>query len=387
MHVAYVCADPGVPVYGTKGCSVHVQAMLRAFAARGDRVTLLAARWGATRPPGLCAIEERALPPAPKGDPAARERLALAHNADLHAALDDLDEVDLVYERYALWSHAAMTWAAGAGIPAVLEVNAPLIDEQATHRVLVDRSAAERVAARALGAASAVVAVSEGVSEWLASFPQPAGKVQVIANGVDPERFARREAQHLRRPFTVGFLGSLKPWHGLDTLVDAFGLLCERLPGAQLRVVGDGPQAEPVRDRLAALGLAGAATFTGAVEPARVPAELDAIDVTVAPYGDLRPFYFSPLKIVESLAAGVPVVCSRVGGLERIVEDGRTGLLVAPGDAAALAGALARLAGDPQLRARLGRDGRDRVLRHHTWDAVADRVVRIARPRTRAVVA
>lgn len=398
MHVAYVCADTGVPVYGAKGCSVHVQAVVRAFAARGDRVTLLASRWDAEAPGDLRAIEQVALPPAPKGEPAARERLALGHNGALRAALNELDGVDMVYERYSLWSHAAMTWAEQAGVPAVLEVNALLIDEQATHRTLVDRAGAERAAARALAGASAVVAVSDGVAGWLGRFPEAAGKVHVIANGFDPERFAVADAARQRPcsasgarspapPFTVGFLGSLKPWHGLDTLVDAFAVVREGVPEARLRLIGDGPQTGAVRARLAARGLSDAATLTGAVDPAGVPAELAATDVAVAPYPDLRPFYFSPLKIVESMAAGLPVVCSRVGGLDRLVEHGRTGLLVAPGDTTGLARALARLAADAAFRRRLGRAGRNRVLDRHTWGAVVERVVRVAVDRETAGVA
>lgn len=397
MHVAYVCADPGVPVFGAKGCSVHVQAVLRAFVARGERVTLLAARWGGECPAELAGIETVALPRAAKGEAAERERVALGHNAALVAALDALDPVDLVLERYSLWSHAAMAWARRAGVPGVLEVNAPLIDEQATHRTLVRRAAAELVAARALAGARAVVAVSDGVAAWLEQFPEAAGKVHVIPNAVDPQRFAAvaarrrlcegKEADPRPAPFTVGFLGTLKPWHGLDTLVDAFAILRERVPAAHLRLIGDGPQAAFVRGRLAALGQANAATFSGAVAPGRVPAELEQLDVSVAPYPDLRPFYFSPLKIVESMAVGLPVVCSRVGSLDQLVEHERSGLLVAPEDPAALAEALERLAAEPALRRRLGHAGRERVLSEHTWGAVAERVVRIAGAREPAASA
>ncbi len=377
-RVAYVCADPGVPVFGSKGASVHVQSMAGALARLGADLTLLATRTGGAPPAALASVALERLPAAPKGEASTRERLALAHNAALAAQLSALGRLDLVYERYSLWSHAGMEWARQAGVPGVLEVNAPLIDEQAAHRTLVHRREAERVAARALGAASVVIAVSEGVAAWLERFPGARGKVHVIGNGVDPRRFVGMAPAPDARPFTVGFLGTLKPWHGLETLVAAFALLRERDPGARLRIVGDGPEAPRARELLAGHGALDASTLVGAVDPGRVPAELAAMDVAVAPYPDLRPFYFSPLKIVESMAAGLPVVCTRVGDLDRLVGHRETGLLCTPGDPVALAAALSELAGDPRLRGRLGAAGRNRVLARHTWDAVAGRVLGLA---------
>jgi glycosyltransferase involved in cell wall biosynthesis len=102
------------------------------------------------------------------------------------------------------------------------------------------------------------------------------------------------------------------------------------------------------------------------------------MDAAVAPYPALANFYFSPLKVYEYLAAGLPVVASRLGQLERLVEHGVTGLLVPPENAAALADALERLQGDGALRARLGQAARARVLRDHTWDAVVRRILRLA---------
>ncbi len=382
MRVAYVCADPGVPVYGAKGASVHVQAVAGSLARRGARVQLLATRWGGERPPALQGVREHRLPPAPKGDAAVRERRALAANTALAHALEDLGALDLVIERYSLWSHAAMEHARRAGVPCVLEVNAPLIDEQAAHRALVHRQEAEQATARVLAAAGTIVAVSEGVAEWLQRWPQARGRVHVVANGVDPARFPAHLAAPRRRrrgeSFTVGFLGTLKPWHGLDTLVAAFCALRRTHPEARLRVVGDGPQGPSLRRALAEHGALDAAELVGGVDPAQVAEQLAAMDVAVAPYPDLRPFYFSPLKVFEAMAAGLPVVASRVGQLEQLVDEGTSGLLYPPGEAAALAGALARLADDPTGCRRMGANARRAVLATHTWDAVTDRVLALA---------
>jgi glycosyltransferase involved in cell wall biosynthesis len=379
-RVAYLCADAGIPVCGSKGASVHVQAVVGTLARRGLEVELLTTRPEGERPESLRDVGLRGLPPAPKGEPAARERLAQANDAVNAARLTALGPLDLVYERYSLWSAAPLEAAHAAGVPTVLEVNAPLVDEQAEHRSLVHRHEAQRATARALAAADVIVAVSDGVAAWLAGWPEALGRVHVIPNGVDPRRFPAPEPRRRLRgqPFTVGFLGTLKPWHGLDTLVAAFAALREEHPEARLRLVGDGPQRDAVRDALGAAGALGAADLVGAVAPADVPDQLAAMDVAVAPYPDLRPFYFSPLKVVESMAAGLPVVASRVGTLDELVVHGASGLLCAPGDAAALAAALATLADDPDRCARMGAEGRSRALAEHTWEAVVDRVLALA---------
>jgi glycosyltransferase involved in cell wall biosynthesis len=130
-----------------------------------------------------------------------------------------------------------------------------------------------------------------------------------------------------------------------------------------------------VEEHLAAVGVANAAELTGAVMPDAVPALLARMDVAVAPYPLLPDFYFSPLKVLEAMAAGLPVVAARVGDLDRLVADGRTGRLVTPGDPAALAGALHALAERPDERERLGAAARRTVLAAHTWDAAIGRIL------------
>jgi glycosyltransferase involved in cell wall biosynthesis len=380
MRIAYLSADPGVPVFGRKGASVHVQAVVGALAARGARVDLLTPRLGGVRPPALADVAVHELPPVAGRTRPERERAALAANADATAALAAHGPFDLVLERYSLWSHAGMEHARRTGATGLLEVNAPLIEEQATHRSLHDRTAAEAVAVRAFAAADRILAVSDGVALHLAAHPAARGRIDVVPNGVDPARFAARPAAaRAADGFTVGFVGTLKPWHGLDVLIEAFGRLARRVPRARLLLVGDGPERARIEAALAARGLSDRVRLTGAVAPEAVPSLLLEMDAAVAPYPDLRPFYFSPLKLFEYMAAEVPVVASRVGQVAEVLEHERTGLLVPAGDATALAVALERLARDRELGGRLGRAGREEVELRHTWDAVAQRILEIAK--------
>ncbi len=381
MRIAYVCADSGVPIHGCKGASVHVQEVIRSLRRRGAEVELFAANIGGATEAGFDNVPIHALPPIAAGERAFRERAAIAANEGLRTTLEQVGPFDLVYERYSLWSFAAMEYARAAGTPGLLEVNAPLIDEQAQHRGLVDHPSAARIAARTFRAAAALLAVSEGVATYLENHLEARDRVHVVPNGVDPRRFTSRITRGFRGvtdEFTVGFVGTLKPWHGLGALVDAFAILRNRDASMRLLIVGDGPQRECLTRQLEGHALNEVAHFTGAVPPAEIPEWLAYMDVAVAPYPNMEGFYFSPLKVFEYMAAGLPVVASRIGQLASLIQDGVNGVLCRPDDAAALAAAIARLRADARLRSRLGAAGRATVLQHHTWDSVTQRILELA---------
>lgn len=122
-------------------------------------------------------------------------------------------------------------------------------------------------------------------------------------------------------------------------------------------------------------GLASEVTLTGAVAPTDVPAYLSQMDAAVAPYPQDPRLYFSPLKVYEYLAAGVPLVASRVGQLEALLKDNHTCLFCEPGDALSLAHTLRQLQDDLPLRQRLSVTGREFVVNYHTWAQVAKTVL------------
>ena len=254
MRVAYVCADGGVPVFGTKGAANHVRAVVRALRRRGAEVTLFAARTGGAPPADLADMPLVRMPIPRGGDAEDRARAALAANAATRRVLADAGRFDLVYERHALWSWAAMRAGAALGARAVLEVNAPLLEEQARARVLPMPDAAAQAARRAFGRADALIAVSPAVAHWLEGFAEARGRVHVVANGVDVALFT--PAAHPPAAFTVGFVGTLKPWHDLATLVDGFARLAAARSDARLLVVGDGPGRGALEADLVLRGLA-----------------------------------------------------------------------------------------------------------------------------------
>ncbi|WP_353950970.1 glycosyltransferase family 4 protein [Knoellia sp. S7-12] len=379
MRVAYLTADPGVPAFGTKGASVHVQEVLRAFLTRGDSVRLYAAHTGEHVPSDLVDLPVVHVPVDGGHEDAAgsreertagREQRQAAASLEM-AALAIAAGAELVYERYSLFSSALAEVTGALAIPGVLEVNAPLIDEQAIHRHLVDADAALRALRTQVRAATVVACVSEPVAEWVRRHcPDAASKVRVTPNGVNTHRI-RPSAVATGDPVVV-FVGTLKPWHGVEVLLDAAALAEQPW---QVRIVGDGPQRPSLVEQAERLGLD--VDFRGAVVPDDIPAALDGAAVAVAPYPvlDGAEQYFSPLKIYEYASAGLPVVASAVGQVPSIVGDGVTGLLVEPSDPGALAAAIDTLVSDPDRAQAFGRAGRVAVETGHSWDAVLARIL------------
>lgn len=179
-------------------------------------------------------------------------------------------------------------------------------------------------------------------------------KLHIVHCGVEPGRYGMAEPGPGTRLLFVGRLAAVK---GVPVLLEALAKARGGGTGASLTLIGDGPEREELQAQAAALGLTGAVTFAGYKSQDEVAQALGQADMLVLPS-------FAegvPVVLMEAMAAGLPVIATRVGGVGELVEDGLTGLTVPPGDAAALARAIETLAGDAALRARLGREGQARV--------------------------
>ena len=371
MKIAYINADSDVPVFGTKGCSVHVQEVLLAMLRRGDEVHIFTTRVGDETPHETTGLTVHLLPGLPRADLPTRERFALAANETLRVMLEKESEkgaFDFIYERYSLWSCGGMEFASERNLKSILEVNAPLIEEQTASRMLVNRGAAEEVAMRAFRSATIITAVSRQLAHILEQHPTARGRVYTIPNAVSPERFHSIEPEFPKDgSFVIGFVGTLKAGHGLSTLIESFAKTIGEIPEARLLIVGHGPEKEQLDRDIGARDLGARVRFTGAIPPESVPEMLASMDVAVAPYPALSQFYLSPLKLYEYMAAGLPIVASRIGQIEEVIQHGKTGMLVPPGDATAMAHSVVELYRQPQLRGLLGAAAQAAV-QEHTWD-------------------
>ncbi len=221
----------------------------------------------------------------------------------------------------------------------------------------------------------------------------PAAKSRMLANGIDAERFRPRTAADVAQvadcPFgpehvVIGTVGRVQAVKDHATLLDAFALVHAKVPHARLVIAGDGPLLQPLRDKAAALGLADAVWLPGArTDVAQILRTLHVFAMSSIAEG-------TPGSALEAMATGLPVVGTRVGGIPEVVDNGVTGFLVPPSDAPALAAALEQYVLSPELAARHGAAGRERVLHKYSmaamvaayrgmYDALCERKIKIGR--------
>lgn len=206
-------------------------------------------------------------------------------------------------------------------------------------------------------------------------------RIRVLNNGTDPARFHPMDATALRED--LGLTGRkvlltisrLVPRKGIDTALHALQRILETVPEAFYLIGGDGPDQERLVSLAQHLGVADRVRFLGRIPYDDLRRYYNVGDVFVMPSRQDEPYVEGfGLVFLEANACGKPVVGARSGGIPDAVQDGKTGLLVAPDDVAGLADALIRLFTDTDFATALGRNGREHVLKEANWDRVADRL-------------
>lgn len=371
MKILYAAIDQIVP--GTKGGSVHVAAVAEGLAALGHEVTALVTP-GDGAPP---ASGVRWIPMPP---PFGSTHLRLAR-AGAVAKLARGIRPDAIIERYHNFGGEAIGLARGLGATGMLEVNAPVIDHAGSGKALLDRALIVQPMRRWRErlCRSADVIVTPNAAILPAGIP--ASAIKVLEWGADTDRFRPGAHSGTASPRVAAatiavFSGAFRSWHGAINLVEAVKTLRARgRTDIGALFVGDGP--ELARVKAAAAGI-DTIVFTGAVSHDRMPALLASAHIGVAPFdpGAHAPlslgFYWSPLKLFEYMATGLPVVAPAVDRIPSLVEHGREGVLYEPGAASfqaeRLADALTQLS-DPAVRAPLGAAARQRAVRDYSWAA------------------
>ena len=216
-----------------------------------------------------------------------------------------------------------------------------------------------------LAVLGAVVVPSQAMARFLRAHGMPTSRVHVVPHGIDlPARPPVRRESAAGGPLVVGVAANLEYHKGIDVLVEACALADRAL---RLEVLGDGTWRARLERLASERGVD--ARFAGHV--ADVDERLGAMDVLAVPS---RAENF-PVSVLEAMAAGLPVIATRVGGLPELVADGETGMIVEPDDPAALAEALDSLAADPDLRRALGESGERRVADLFGADRMAARML------------
>ncbi len=210
-----------------------------------------------------------------------------------------------------------------------------------------------------------VVVPSQALADYVAARGFPRTRLHVIPNGISVRR---RKSAPAHQPVVIGTAALFERRKGIDVLLEASARLSTP---HRLVVYGDGPLRAELES--AARELGSAAEFPGFVSD--VEDKISELDVFVLPSRGEN----LPIAILEAMAAALPVVATRVGGVPEVVVEGETGLLVEPEDAAGLAGALDRVASDEAFRQRLGRAGATRIVEHFDARSTARQMVAMYR--------
>ncbi len=400
IKVAYISADKGIPIGGNKGASVHIRNFCQALKEQGCEVHIFSARDTTdlepdfkfpvyTVNPDEKASGSLSTKSHPQGDHnLTREIKALAVNSNLTNLVLKLHpklKFDFIYERYSLWSFAGAQLAALLKIPFILEVNSPLIEEEKKFRTLNLEPLAKTIEKFNFSKADKIMVVSEALKDYVIKKGASNRKVLILPNAVNSELFNPQVVatdsvpkmlnNQKGKKFVLGFVGSLKPWHGIRLLTETFLKLYQQDKTYHLLIVGEGPEKKFLEDVQKKNHLNGALTLLGAVPHHRIPGLIQNMDVALAPYPKLKHFYFSPLKLFEYMAVGKPVVASNSGQIRNIIKHGQDGLLFSPGNQKSLIQQIEILRNNPHLRQTLGEKAAHKVLKNYVWEKNAKRVL------------
>jgi glycosyltransferase involved in cell wall biosynthesis len=275
----------------------------------------------------------------------------------------------LIQDRCPAVVHAHLYASAAAAVLATRGLSVPVVLTEHTEAPWRGR-AARTVSRLVYRRVEHVVAVSSAIRNTLVdAYGVPAGRVDMLLPATATPAAAARRATWTPAG-VVGVVGRLVPEKGIDVFLRAASLVTSVIPSARFVVIGDGPLRAALEDSADSLGLAGAVTFTGFRPDA--PQLIAGLDVLVVPSRSDG----SPLVVCEAMAAGIPVVASRVGGLPDLVAHGDSGLLVRPEDPEDLARTLVSLLMDPAAALALGLRAR-RLAEGRSHARLVDRMTEV----------
>ncbi len=229
----------------------------------------------------------------------------------------------------------------------------------------------------ALKRADLVCSTSKFMAKQALKIQQPKKEIEVVPFGIDCEVFKPTgKPKEFAIEFRIGFVKALSKIYGLDYLIQAMPKICESIPNAKLIVIGK--DYEMLKDKLVTLceklGVSKNIEFKGFVPKEQIPQLMNSFDVLVNPTIVEESF---GVVILEAQACGIPVVATNVGGVPEVCIDGKTALLVTTKDANALADKIILLAKDTALRQKMGKEGREFVLKNYNWQSNIDKMLEL----------
>lgn len=225
--------------------------------------------------------------------------------------------------------------------------------------------------------------VTEGIKDLLVQSGINESKIFAVGNGTDINHFRPvKRSKALKavglKPnyYYIGFIGRLARWQGVDLILRAASIILKEIPQVRFLIIGDGPEYENLRFLSKKFSIEKECTFTGSIPYEMAPIYINSFDIAVAPFIQERneKIGISPLKIRDYAACGIPIVASRVKGLE-MIEENNIGILVNPEDEKSLANAIIILLKNPKMRKEMGKRARELAEREFSWKKTAREIL------------
>lgn len=289
---------------------------------------------------------------------------------------------DFIYDRYITYNYSCVAFGRTNNIPVFLEVNAPLAYERDNEadEVLYLRKLAYFIEKKTCKDAFKTIVVSTPLKEYLMSLGVPDSKIIVLPNGVNPEKFkpkpplrALKKSLNISNQDTIiGFVGILRPWHGIDLLLKAFGRVYSIFPKTKLLLVGGGPIQSQIEKQARERGFEDQVIITGRVPHEKVSDYIALFDIAVSPKAT---FYASPMKIPEYMIQKKAVVAPDTENIKDLVMDNVTGRLFKNGSTESLSDKLISFLGNASERRTIGDQAYGDIFLRRTWIKNADRII------------
>ncbi len=382
MNILYIHRTQGKGVEG-----IHIRSIVKALRELNHKVTVFS-------PPGCDpfmteegrgdnqSIKKKILSFISRNSPEIFfECLELLYNVSSFAKLKRMisaGNVDLIYERYFLFSLTSSILARKNNIPIIYEVN----DSSFVPRLrkLKPVRLANYLERKVFLAADAIITVSNYLKDLLIKAGIPGDKIIVTHNAVDPRIFDPGNVKKVALDIpsdriVLGFVGLFVKWVGLDEFLRLYHKIFIKYPQTHLLLVGSGPEESRLRKIIDDLGLQSHVTITGTVPHSQVPSYIERMDFCIIPKHEK---YTSPVKLFEYMAMGKAILVPAYESIKEVVRDGENGMLFEPDDESHLFIRLQELVENKELLRFLGKNARQEILEKHTWHNNARQIEDIA---------
>jgi len=384
MKILYLSSSPAMSLTDRRGYSTHIKEMIQALEQTGNTVFLVTGKTNSPKNGNSLFVNK--IKAHLTGSIIEKIRMFYDIYFDFKyyfCAKKVLQSFspDIIYERYAVFHQSGAILSKNYNTPLILELNS-ITSELDVHYGHHRRRLARKIEKRVLMSVGAIVVVSNFLRDYLLNLGIPASKIQVIPNGVDPNRFNPsingefiRKKCRIKDKIVIGFVGGFNKWHGADSLILAASYIIKKIKNIHFLLVGDGPMRGSSEKFVRDSGMSEYVTFTGSVLYEDIPQYIAAMDITSMPSSNS---WGSPIKIFEYMAMEKPIIAPRVGPVEEIIDDGKEGLLIDPGNKDQLRDAILYLCENEELKNQIANNARQKVLKNYTWKKNASRIIKLA---------